>query len=86
MKLISPTTLLITSIIFSNTALSVPAESSCACTPPKAPLIECANAKHPCHIYQDYQQCSPEWLGILELCMASGCIKWIRDPRAVCMD
>jgi hypothetical protein len=48
------------------------------------PILQCATPTHPCSLYGSLPHCSPAWHAILDLCMQSGCIQWIRNPKEEC--
>ncbi|RPA86723.1 hypothetical protein BJ508DRAFT_321311 [Ascobolus immersus RN42] len=39
---------------------------------------------HPCQLYNRFPACEATWDKLLTLCQASGCVKWVRDPKADC--
>ncbi|PWW79079.1 hypothetical protein C7212DRAFT_303561 [Tuber magnatum] len=48
--------------------------------------IPCESAWHPCNRAGKYEDCSPEYIKQMKLCVESGCIVWIMDPLQHCND
>ncbi|KAF8443471.1 hypothetical protein BDZ91DRAFT_754686 [Kalaharituber pfeilii] len=46
--------------------------------------LDCSAPLHPCNTYIQFQECSRPWLATLDQCIATGCINWFQDPKAVC--
>ncbi|KAG0124372.1 hypothetical protein HOY82DRAFT_510439 [Tuber indicum] len=49
-----------------------------------ATKLPCDSDKHPCNLYANEVDCSPEYVRLLQLCVDSGCIQWIMDPLQHC--
>ncbi|KAI5787640.1 hypothetical protein DFH27DRAFT_574176 [Peziza echinospora] len=48
------------------------------------PVLQCSAATHPCALYSSLPLCSPAWHAMIDLCIKSGCIQWIRNPKEDC--
>ncbi|KAH8151886.1 uncharacterized protein LAJ45_03879 [Morchella importuna] len=46
--------------------------------------LECSDPAHPCNTYNNYPDCSPDYVKTLKACQVTGCIQWFRDPLEHC--
>jgi len=70
---------------FKNTVLATLTTFVVSATASAVPVVQdCLAVDHPCNTYWKYPTCSPEWNTLIDQCIPTGCIVWVRDPKEDC--